>query len=117
MGCGTNLSRKHIQVVDVQCTVAVEITNDKVYLAGRGDRGTVYAVYDFLENDIGCRWLQPGQDGDFVPRLSEIRLKAGRREETPVFAFRIAGARHGLACSHGADCAGKLIEFLDARGL
>ncbi len=28
-----------------------------------------------------------------------------------------AGARHGLACSHGAACAGKLLEFLDTRGL
>ena len=69
----------------------VEITDQRVYLAGRGDRGTVYAVYDFLENDVGCRWLQPSDDGDFVPRLAEIRLKAGRREETPAFVFRIAG--------------------------
>lgn len=28
-----------------------------------------------------------------------------------------AGARHGLACSHGAACADKLIEFLAARDL
>ena len=28
-----------------------------------------------------------------------------------------AGARHGLACSHGAACAAKLLEFLAARGL
>jgi pimeloyl-ACP methyl ester carboxylesterase len=28
-----------------------------------------------------------------------------------------AGARHGLACSHGAACAQTLLEFIERRGL
>ena len=69
----------------------VRITDDAAFLAGRGDRGTVYAAYDFLENDIGCRWLQPSEDGDFIPHLSEIHLKPVLRQERPAFVFRIAG--------------------------
>ena len=69
----------------------VQITDDAIFLAGRGDRGTVFAAYDFLENEIGCRWLQPSKDGDFVPQLTEIRLEPSVREERPAFVFRIAG--------------------------
>jgi len=69
----------------------VQITDDAVFLAGRGDRGTVYATYDFLENEVGCRWLQPSEDGDFVPQLPEIRLEPLLREERPAFVFRIGG--------------------------
>ncbi len=50
----------------------------------------------------------------FVPPAVTAEMHALlARSEMQIFA----GARHGLACSHGAACAGKLIEFLDARGL
>ena len=30
--------------------------------------GTLYAVYDFLEKDMGVKWLWPGETGEVVPR-------------------------------------------------
>jgi hypothetical protein len=69
----------------------IQITQNEVYLAGRGDRGTVYATYDFLEREIGCRWLHPGPKGDFIPNLTHLDLKPTTREEKPTFVFRIGG--------------------------
>lgn len=30
--------------------------------------GTLYAVYDFLEKDMGVRWIWPGELGEVIPR-------------------------------------------------
>jgi len=40
------------------------IGNDLI-LAGSRNRGTLYAVYTFLEDHVGCRWWAPG--ASFVP--------------------------------------------------
>ena len=37
-------------------------------------RGTLYAVYDFLENELGVRWLWPGDAGEVVPRHRNLRI-------------------------------------------
>jgi hypothetical protein len=55
-------------------------------LAGHDDRGTLYAVYAFLEDHLGVRWYAPDatvlppQDTVSVPELNETR--------TPVFSYR-----------------------------
>ena len=36
--------------------------------------GTLYAVYDFLENEMGVRWLWPGKTGEVIPKRSTVRL-------------------------------------------
>lgn len=43
----------------------------KVALSGGRPRGTLYAVYEFLES-LGCRWFCPG--GKHVPRVSSLVL-------------------------------------------
>ena len=37
-------------------------------------RGTLYAVYDFLENEMDVKWLWPGPAGEVVPRRSSLRF-------------------------------------------
>jgi hypothetical protein len=37
--------------------------------------GTVNAVYTFLQNNLGVRWLWPGADGEVVPKQSKIAIK------------------------------------------
>ena len=55
-------------------------------LAGHDDRGTLYAVYAFLEDHLGVRWYAPDatvlppQDTVSVPELNETR--------TPAFSYR-----------------------------
>ena len=44
---------------------------DDIILVGGGERGTTYAVYDFLEDEIGCRWFEPTPDGTCIPKYSK----------------------------------------------
>jgi len=37
-------------------------------------QGTLYAVYDYLENEMGIRWLWPGELGEVIPRKSRIEI-------------------------------------------
>lgn len=76
------------ETADEVFVVAVE--EDKVVLAGGGDRGTMYATYAFLE-DLGCRWLEPGTEGDFVPESPDLTLTAGERIEVPAMTIRHLG--------------------------
>lgn len=57
---------------------------------GRG--GTLYAVYDFLEHEMGVRWLWPGELGEVIPRR-EVPVLAGveRRGVEPLVSRRLRG--------------------------
>jgi len=37
-------------------------------------RGTLYAVYDFLENEMGVKWLWPGETGEVVPKRAALKV-------------------------------------------
>ena len=36
--------------------------------------GTLFAVYEFLETQMGVRWLWPGKLGEMIPRHRTIRV-------------------------------------------
>jgi hypothetical protein len=38
--------------------------------------GTLYAVYDFLETEMGVKWIWPGPTGEVVPRRQSLSLAA-----------------------------------------
>ena len=48
-------------------------------------QGTLFAVYDLLENDLGVRWLWPGELGEVVPKTTEITLGPIDRKGRPRF--------------------------------
>ncbi len=50
--------------------------------------GTLFGVYDFLEEDLGVTWIWPGASGEFVPRRQGLQLAALDRHETPDFIIR-----------------------------
>ena len=63
---------------------------DNLVLAGNETghyRGTIYAVYDFLD-ELGCRWFFPGDYGEVVPRRKTISVDERDRVEQPDFRFR-----------------------------
>lgn len=73
----------------------VRTTGEAVHLfggdhaPGRGDvAGTLNAVYAFLEDYVGVRWLFPGELGEVVPRHATLRLPAIDRREQPLVAKR-----------------------------
>lgn len=64
------------------------------YAFGDGLRtsvGTLFAVYDVLENDLGVRWLWPGVSGEYVPRRRSLSIRV--RDVTTKPRFRFCGMR------------------------
>lgn len=47
--------------------IAVYTLDGNLYLAGSNPRSATFAVYHFLREYLGVRWLWPGADGEFMP--------------------------------------------------
>ncbi|MBM4047049.1 MAG: DUF4838 domain-containing protein, partial [Planctomycetes bacterium] len=50
--------------------------------------GTLFAVYAFLEDELGVRWLWPGETGEVVPKQSTIKVGSLDRKEHPLLFKR-----------------------------
>lgn len=66
--------------------VVVRTVGNALVLAGATPRGTLYAVYQFLDQVLGCRWLTP--DCSVIPRREALRIDAIDIVHTPVFQYR-----------------------------
>lgn len=60
-----------------------------------GERGSMHAVSDFLEREIGVRWLWPGELGTVVPARPTLAVEVAPRLRAP--AFRLREIQDGLA--------------------
>ena len=68
----------------------IKTVENSLILAGNEDgeyRGTIYAVYAFLEK-LGCRWFFPGEFGEVVPEIDTISIDAIDCTERPSFRVR-----------------------------
>jgi len=65
------------------------ITPTATYLYG-GDYSlcTQYAVYGFLEDQLGVHWIEPGDDGIAYKEQSPLKLTVGEFGWVPQFVFR-----------------------------
>ena len=57
-----------------------------LYLSGRDDRGTLYAVYTFLEEQLGARWYAP--DATVLPPRDVVRIPNLNETQAPAFSYR-----------------------------
>ena len=62
------------------------VSEDSLVLAGGRPRGTLYAVYHFLEDIIGVRWWSPWEEA--VPSNSELQVDELDQRGKPAFAYR-----------------------------
>jgi hypothetical protein len=51
-------------------------------------KGTLFAVYDFIERELGVRWLFPAEHGEVVPKRATITIADLNRREQPRIAKR-----------------------------
>lgn len=59
-----------------------------LFLVGNNDRTTLHAVYHFLEEVIGVRWMWPGETGEFYPQYATLRLAEVHLHHIPVLQYR-----------------------------
>jgi hypothetical protein len=76
-------------------TFVVKTVGDALLLAGddgstpkHSRTGTLWAVYDFLQDQLGCRWIWPGESGRVVPRRATVAVGDLDLRETPVIKRR-----------------------------
>jgi len=48
-------------------TYAIHQRNDDIYFEGNYPSPTAFAVYSFLQDQLGVRWFAPGDDWEYVP--------------------------------------------------
>jgi hypothetical protein len=68
---------------------------DGLLLVGGGARGTLYAVYDFFEAQLGCRWFTP--EISRIPKRDTVEIPFYEKTDAPAFEYR----RHSM--TPGAD--------------
>ena len=68
--------------------ISVKTLDGALYLTGDVPRGALYAVYTFLQKQLGVRWFWPGEDGEFITRQSKYELPELDFTYTPSFRFR-----------------------------
>ncbi len=56
-----------------------------ILLCGKGYRGTIFAVYRFLES-LGCRFL--AREEEIVPKTERLRISVKNVRENPAFEWR-----------------------------
>ena len=66
--------------------IVIRRTGSDLVLAGDRPRGTLYAVYTFLEDNVGCRWWTP--DASYMPRKSTLRVQVRNLVYSPPFMCR-----------------------------
>ncbi|MCK5806379.1 MAG: DUF4838 domain-containing protein [Lentisphaeria bacterium] len=67
--------------------------------------GTLFAVYEFLETQLGVRWLWPGKLGEFIPAADTLRvdrLDVTQEPRVPVSCLRVSGRGSMLGWSSKA---------------
>lgn len=70
-------------------------------LGGGGMRGTLYAVWHFLEESCGVRWWTPYEE--FVPANPELQVVPLDKQGKPVFSFRTFATHNRMITKSGKE--------------
>lgn len=80
-------------------TYAIRQRGDSVYFTGNYPSPTAFAVYSFLQDQLGVRWFAPGDDWEYVPQTASKDLIVDVKEvvKTPDFSPRIWSGHHWVS--------------------
>ena len=79
--------------------------SDSINLTGSTIGALYHAVYFFLEECFGIRWLWPGLLGTEIPKWKNVAWPLGRVEKEPAFAWRWLGTGGAVWERHDPDFA------------
>ena len=66
--------------------IVIETVGANMILAGDRPRGTLYAVYTFLEDTVGCRWWS--STASFIPEIAELTVPDQHVRYVPALEYR-----------------------------
>ena len=70
------------------------IEDDRIFIGGKGLRGTLYGVYTFLEDELGCRWFT--ETLSVIPSAETIEMNQKVRSFVPPMHYRATSFRDGM---------------------
>ncbi|MFA7160788.1 MAG: DUF4838 domain-containing protein, partial [Kiritimatiellia bacterium] len=73
----------------------IRTVGKNLILAGGRPRGTMYAVYEFLEKQVGCHWL--AEDTEVIPSKPDLKLGKINVRWKPWFWIRDLGCGLGVS--------------------
>ncbi len=68
--------------------IIIQTKDGRLELAGGSPRSVLYAVYAFLQDHLGVRYLWPGADGEFFPKLESWDVPELNRRWIPAIKYR-----------------------------
>jgi hypothetical protein len=89
---------------DLDDAIYININKGRGIIAGNNPRAVLLAVYRFL-TEAGCRWLRPGDDGEYIPQIDIAGLDLQIIEK--------AAYRHRAICIEGAVSYENLVEMIE----
>lgn len=66
--------------------ILIKVSPERIILSGGRPRGALYAVFQFLEDEVGCRWWTPAEH--FVPSKPDLAVKSQDLRYVPRFSYR-----------------------------
>ncbi|MGI6707504.1 MAG: DUF4838 domain-containing protein [Clostridia bacterium] len=84
--------------------IKIEVKEGQGFICGSNPRSVLIGVYRYL-SELGCRWLRPGKDGEYIPKknISDMTFSL---EEMPSY-------RHRGICIEGAVSYENLADIID----
>ncbi len=83
--------------------LVIKANEDKIFFIGGGNRGTLYAVYEFLESYLGCRFYTV--DVEKIPETKTISVEIPEEDkQIPVIEYREAFWTEYLIGSNEGIC-------------
>jgi len=70
------------------------IEDDRIFIGGKGKRGTLYGVYTFLEDELGCRWFT--ETLSVIPSAETIEVEQKVRSFVPPMHYRATSFKDGM---------------------
>lgn len=68
--------------------IVIKTVGNNLYLAGGRPRGTLYAVYTFLEDIVGCQWWTSKES--FIPKIATLKIPKLNKIYIPKLQYREA---------------------------
>jgi hypothetical protein len=81
-------------------------------VAGANPRSVVLAAYRYL-TELGCRWVRPGADGEYIPRIDDPFATCVAVHERPSYRHRGVCIEGAVSLEHVCD----MVDWLPKVGM
>lgn len=77
----------------IEDVIDIDVTGTCGYIAGSNERSVLMGVYTYLKS-AGCRWVRPGDDGEYIPQkpMGAHSLRYRKKADLPFRGECIEGA-------------------------